>query len=293
MQERRTTAEYGFIVKQAAARGMNVIAVTSGKGGVGKTNIAVNLAVSMAKSGKRVVLFDADLSLANVDIALGLKPKYDIRHVVSGEKTLKDILLEGPHGLRIVPASSGVAHLSHLTEHQRASIVGAFSELHETMDTLVVDTAAGIHNSVQTFCSACQSIVVVLCDEPSSITDAYALIKVLNRECGVKDFQLLANMVDSDAQGRQLYGKLSRVASRFLNVSLGYLGAVPRDNYLRKAVQQQAAVVDVYPRCVSSKALGRVAQKLSTSNTVAPDTSRQSFFMEQLIHQDRFEMGAV
>lgn len=290
------------LAKVAASDAMNVIAVTSGKGGVGKTNIAVNLAVSLAQQGRKVVLFDGDLGLANVDVALGLRPTYDIRHVVSGEKKLDDILLKGPRGVRIVPATSGVAKLTALNAQQRASIVTAFSDLKEGVDTLIVDTGAGINASVQTFCSACQAVVVVICDEPSSITDAYALIKVLNKEYGVKEFQLLANMVESETQGRALYGKLSRVASRFLNVSLGYLGAIPRDNYLCKAVQQQSAVVELYPRSSSAKAINGLAQSIAgRSSAVSTDgMGRLGFFVERLIqnrphstYQNTNQIGAI
>ena len=279
----------------AEGAGLDVIAVTSGKGGVGKTNIAVNLAVSLARSGRDVVLFDGDLGLANVDIALGLRPTYDIRHVLSGEKQLSEILLDGPGGVRIVPATSGIAKLTQLNVQERANIINAFSELSHSVDTLIVDTSAGIDSSVQTFCSACQSIVVVICDEPSSITDAYALIKVLNKYSGVKEFQLLANMVDGDAQGRALYDKLSRVATRFLDVSLGYLGAIPRDNYLCKAVAQQRAVVDLYPRSSSAKALRRLAEIIGNRGAV-PQTSgagRLGFFVERLIQNSSNQIGAI
>jgi flagellar biosynthesis protein FlhG len=279
----------------ASQQGMNVIAVTSGKGGVGKTNIAVNLAVSLARQGRKVVLFDGDLGLANIDIALGLRPTYDIRHVLSGEKSLAEVLIDGPRGIRIVPATSGISQLTRLDAQQRANIVNAFSELSHSVDTLIVDTGAGIDASVQTFCSACQSIFVVICDEPSSITDAYALIKVLNKESGVKEFQLLANMVDSDAQGRALYGKLSRVASRFLDVSLGYLGSIPRDSYLCKAVQQQSAVVELYPRSSSAKALQRLAEKIGSSSAepAAPGLGRLGFFVDRLLQNSTNQIGAI
>lgn len=273
------------LAQLSAPSAVNVIAVTSGKGGVGKTNIAVNLAVSMARQGREVVLFDADLSLANVDIALGLKPRYDIRHVMSGERTLEEILLEGPEGVRIVPASSGISSMTDLSTPERAGLISAFSELTIPIDTLIVDTGAGIDSSVLSFSSACQSIIVVICDEPTSITDAYALIKVLNKECGVKKFQLLANMVDNESQGRLLYGKLSRVAERFLDVSLGYLGAIPRDSYLRKAVQQQSAVVEVYPRCPSAQALMKVADNIHIDAGPCTGTGGLGFFVERLMHQ--------
>lgn len=262
---------------------INVIAVTSGKGGVGKTNIAVNLAVSMATQGRQVLLFDADLGLANVDIALGLKPKYDIRHVISGERTLEEILVDGPEGVRIVPATSGISSMTGLSTPQQAGLIRAFSDLTTPVDTLIVDTGAGIDSTVLNFSSACQSIIVVICDEPTSITDAYALIKVLNQECGVKKFQLLANMVDNESQGRLLYGKLSRVAEHFLDVSLGYLGAIPRDIYLRKAVQQCSAVVDIYPRSPSAQALMKLADKMDIDATSYQGNGGLGFFVERLM----------
>ena len=149
---------------------VDVIAVTSGKGGVGKTSIAVNLAVSLAREGREVVLFDADLGLSNVDIALGLKPKHDISEVLSGARSLEEILVEGPGGVRVVPASSGISAMTELTAAQRAGLIRAFSELTVPVDTLIVDTAAGIDGSVLSFSSACELVMVVVCDEPTSIT---------------------------------------------------------------------------------------------------------------------------
>ena len=262
---------------------INVIAVTSGKGGVGKTNVSVNLAVSMASQRKSVVLFDADLGLANVDIALGLKPEYDILHVISGERTLEEVLVDGPKGVKIVPASSGVAEMANLSAEQQAGLVRAFSELSMPVDTLIVDTGAGIEPAVLTFASACQEIIVVICDEPTSITDAYALIKVLNKDCGVQRFQVLANMVDNETQGRQLFEKISRVADRFLDINLGYVGAIPRDDYLRKAVQQQSPVVQSFPRSQSAKALMKLAKTVDQQFTPRQSSGGLGFFVERLI----------
>ncbi len=261
---------------------VDVIAVTSGKGGVGKTSIAVNLAVSLAHAGREVVLFDADLGLANVDIALGLKPRHDISEVLSGERSLEDILVRGPGGIRIVPATSGVAEMTQLSATQRAGLIRAFSDLSVPVDTLIVDTAAGIDGSVLTFSSACEMVVVVVCDEPTSITDAYALIKVLNRDCGVKQFQVLANMVEHDSQGAQVYAKLHQVAERFLDVSLGYLGAIPRDGYLRRSLQQQGAVVELYPASHASRALRQLATTLGDGTRTRSGNGGLGFFVERL-----------
>jgi flagellar biosynthesis protein FlhG len=262
---------------------MQVVAVTSGKGGVGKTHVAVNLAVSLARRGRQVVLFDADLGLANVDIALGLRTRYDIRHVLSGECALEDVLVEGPGGVRVVPAASGVSGLTRLESWQQRELINAFSDLSVPVDTLIVDTAAGLESSVLTFASACQQVLVVLCDEPTSIADAYALIKVMHREYGTRHFQVVANMVSSDTQGRTLYGKLAQVSDRFLNVNLDYLGAIPRDNYVRRAAQQQRAVVQQYPRSLSARALFKLAATLDKQRGMESQCGGLGFFLERLV----------
>lgn len=266
-----------------------VIAVTSGKGGVGKTNVAVNIAVCLARAGERVMLFDADLGLANVDVALGLKPQFDIQHVVSGERDLDDVIMQGPGGVRIVPASSGVARMASLSPTEQAGLVHAFSTLRTPVDTLIVDTGAGIDKTVLTFTAACQDIIVVVCDEPTSLTDGYSLIKVLNQDCGVKRFQVLANMVDNDLQGRQLFERLCKASDRYLDAHLGFLGAVPRDEYLRRAVRAQESVVLAYPRSPSSRALADIANRVRA----LPRTSSGGglgFFVEQLIE---YRSGSV
>lgn len=259
-----------------------MIAVTSGKGGVGKTNVAVNVAVGLAQAGQKVLLFDADLGLANVDVALGIKPEFDIQHVIAGERSLDEVLVTGPAGIRVIPAASGVARMASLSAAEQAGLVHAFSELKDPVDVLIVDTGAGIDAAVLTFTAACQEVVVVICDEPTSLTDAYALIKVLNGQCAVKRFQILANMVDNELQGRQLFEKLCRVTDRFLEVHLGYLGSVPRDDYLRRAVRAQRAVLSEYPRAESSRALARIAQRIAAL-PLPPAAGGLGFFMERMI----------
>ena len=262
---------------------VRVIAVTSGKGGVGKTNISVNLAASLSLAGQRVMLMDADLGLANVDVLLGLEPHFDLQHVISGEKSLDEIIVQGPLGIHVVPASSGVEKMAELTSVEHASLIAAFSELKQPIDVLIVDTAAGIADGVVSFAKACQEVIVVVCDEPTSLTDAYALIKVLSMRHGIKQFQILANMVKDESQGLNLYEKLLNTTDRFLEVGLKYLGAVPFDEQLRQSVQAQKPVVEAYPRSPASKALMRIGEKINRWPLPDQATGYLQFFVERLL----------
>jgi flagellar biosynthesis protein FlhG len=262
---------------------VQVIAVTSGKGGVGKTNVSVNLAVAMAKAGRTVMLLDADLGLANVDVLLGLQVRANLSHVLEGSHTLEEIIVSGPSGISIVPASSGVTRMANLKPSEQAGLIRAFSELSHRLDTLVVDTAAGVTDSVMAFTRAAQEVVVVVCDEPASITDAYALIKVLSRDFGATRIHVLANMVQDEKEGRTLYLKLARACERFLDVTLHCMGTVPYDPALRKAVQRQEAVVEAFPGSPSGKAFKTLAQ--TAADWPAPNGTRGhlEFFVERLI----------
>ncbi|MBN6150066.1 P-loop NTPase [Xanthomonas sp. AmX2] len=265
---------------------VRTIAVTGGKGGVGKTNISVNLSMALADLGKRTLLLDADLGLANVDVLLGLTPKFTLADLVAGRCTLEEVLVDMPNGLMVVPAASGRRHMAELPPAQHVGLVNVFSELKRELDVMVIDTAAGITDSVLTFCQAAQDAVVVVCDEPASITDAYALIKVLSRERGVDRVQIVANMVRDPNEGRLLYDKLSRVCEKFLgDVSLNYLGCVPQDDWLRLAVQRQQPVVKAYPSSPSAQAITEIARR--TSRWQAPTAPRGNveFFVERIIQR--------
>ncbi|HVI58829.1 MAG TPA: MinD/ParA family protein [Luteimonas sp.] len=262
-----------------------VIAVASGKGGVGKTSVCVNLAAALVNAGQRTLLLDTDLGLANVDVMLGLSPRFTLADVFAGRCELRDTLLEGPNGLMVVPAASGKRHMTELGPQQHVGLVHAFSELDLPIDTMVVDNAAGIADGVLTFCQAAQDVVVVVCDEPASVTDAYALIKVLSRERGVSRVQVLANQVHNTAEGRQLFDKLQRVSARFLDVTLGYLGAIPRDEWLRRAVQRQETVVDAYPSAPSAIAFRDIARRSRQWQSPQGPRGHVEFFLERLIAQ--------
>ena len=260
-----------------------VITVTGGKGGVGKTNVTLSMAISMARQGKKVMVLDADLGLANVDIMLGLRSGRNLSHVLAGLCELQDIIIEGPYGVKIVPASSGTQNMAELTPTQHAGLIRAFGSLQDDIDVLLVDTAAGISDMVLSFSRAAQDVLVVVCDEPTSITDAYALIKLLSREYDVQRFKIVANMVRSYREGRDLFTKLTRVTERFLDANLELVACIPLDDRVRQAVKRQKIVVEAYPRCPASLALASLSNKALTWPVPTHAGGHLEFFVEKLI----------
>ncbi|WNO07894.1 MinD/ParA family protein [Teredinibacter sp. KSP-S5-2] len=275
------------------SRPIKVIAVTGGKGGVGKTNISVNLSIALAEMQRRVVLLDADLGLANVDVLLGLNAQYTLAHVLEGTKSLREILVQGPGGIRVVPASSGVQQMAALSPQEHAGLIHAFGELSEQMDVLVVDTAAGISDTVVSFVRASQEVVVVVCDEPSSITDAYALIKLLNKEHGLYRFRVVANMTRTSQEGMNLFNKLNTVCDRFLDASLHYIGAVPFDENVRKAVQKRKALLEYAPRAKAASAIRVIAQKIDQWPVQTGARGHLEFFIEQLLQAQTANVSGI
>jgi flagellar biosynthesis protein FlhG len=257
--------------------------------------VSVNLAVSMAMTGKKVMLLDGDLGLANVDVMLGLQPRYNLADVIEGKCSLEDTLLKGPGDLLVVPASSGKRNMAQLSQAQNAGLVHAFSELHRSLDVLIVDTAAGIADSVITFSQASQEIIVVVCGDPASLTDAYALIKVLNRDHGVERVQVLANNVQNALEAREIYENLRRVSERFLDVTLSFIGSVPQDEWLRRAVRRQRAVVEAYPNSPSAEAFQALTRKIGKWGMPKGARGNLEFFVERLVsrNSDKFESSAA
>lgn len=262
---------------------VTVIAVASGKGGVGKTNVSVNVSLALAETGKKVMLLDADLGLANVDLMLGLKSQFNLSHVINGERKLEDIIIKGPDGLMIVPAASGTQMMAELSSQQHAGMIRAFGELNMDIDTLVIDSSAGISDSVISFCKAAHEILVVVCDEPASLTDAYALIKVMNQDHGIQRFQVLANMVHGEQEARQLFAKLNHVAGLYLDVNLNMLGYIPYDDSLKKAVKKQKAVLKIFPSSPASRAFTNVAKRINQWPVPDKASGQLEFFVERLI----------
>jgi flagellar biosynthesis protein FlhG len=262
---------------------VRVIAVTGGKGGVGKTNISINLGVALAELGRRVMLLDADLGLANIDVLLGLHAQHNLSHVMSGECELQEIMVLGPKGMRVVPGASGLQQMAELSPAEHAGLIHAFSEVSGDVDVLMIDTAAGISDLVVSFSRAAQEQIVVVCDEPASITDAYAIIKLLNREHGIGRFRILANMVKSVQEGKDLFNKMCRVTDQYLDVMLSYMGSIPYDEQLRKAVKSQRPVVEAYPRSRVAQAFKNLAKRADNWPVPTDVSGDLQFFVERLI----------
>ena len=262
---------------------IKVIAVTGGKGGVGKTNVSLNMAVALAEQGKKVMVLDADLGLANVDVMLGLRAEKNLSHVLSGECELDDIVIYGPKGICIIPATSGSQSMVELEPVQHAGLIRAFSEMRTEFDILIVDTAAGISDMVLSFSRAAQDVVAVVCDEPASITDAYALIKLLSREHGVFRIKVVANMVRNLREGQELFAKLTRGTDRFLDGALELSAIIPFDENVRRSVRKQKLITELYPQSPASLAYKNLANKVQTWPIPSQPGGHLEFFIEQLV----------
>lgn len=263
-----------------------VIAVTSGKGGVGKTTVSINLAVALAAAGRKVTLLDADLGLANVDVLLGLTPTRTLLHVLEGQCSLDEIMLEGPAGVRVIPATSGVQRMADLNPRERAGLLYAFSQLRTPPDLMIVDTAAGIAANSLQFCEASQEVLVVVCNDPASITDAYATIKVLNQRTRRTRFRILINMVHSNAEALELFNRLLCVTERFLDVSLDLAGTIPYDQTVAMAVRRRNACVAEFPRSAAAQAFKNLARTADKWPKPQAASGQLEFFLERIIQAD-------
>ncbi len=259
-----------------------VIAVTSGKGGVGKTNIVANLAMAFTSLGKKVMILDADLGLANIDIIFGINPPYNIGHVISGEKELPEVIVQGHEGIRIIPAGSGFANLTHLEEGQKLNLLNEFETLDEIPDVFLIDTGAGISSNVLYFNLAADECIVVSTLEPTSITDAYAMMKVMFNQHGLKHFKLLVNMVKDGSEAKQVYRTLTKTADRHLNgVGIEYIGFIPRDENIVTAVRNRTTVMNLFPDAESSKSFKKIAGSLLNTPRRFDSDGNITFFLNR------------
>ena len=264
-----------------------VISITSGKGGVGKTSIVTNMALQMAREGKRVLVLDGDLGMANVDIMFNVRATKHILDVVKGEVPLKDILIEVAPNVTLIPGGSGVFDLQNLSIYEKQALLGEVSGLGADYDVMLIDTAPGIDDNVLYLNSAAQEICVVVTPDPASVADSYALIKVLNQRCRETRFSIICNQVKDEGDGQKLFTRLDQVASQFLYVSLDYKGSIPNDPNLRQSTRGQQLVTRAYPDSVSSQAIRKLASNI-ISDIGAEWTSSEckgglQFFWEQLV----------
>jgi flagellar biosynthesis protein FlhG len=257
-----------------------VIAITSGKGGVGKTNIVANLGYSLSRAGKRVLILDADFGLGNLDVLLGLAPKFNLSHAVAGLKKVSEITVEGPGGMTILPASSGIEEMTKLSVSQRMQLLGELDELLSGKDVLLIDTAAGISANVMYFNAAAQEIIVVVSPEPTSLTDAYALMKIMSMRYGKRRFNLLVNMAVDEEEGLDIYRQLKSVSDRFLEIDIRYLGHILRDDNVTKCVRKQKVISQHLPSSLASQCFVTLSRRVCEFPRLSPGGGGTHFFIE-------------
>lgn len=260
-----------------------VIAVTSGKGGVGKSQVAVNLAVALAQKNKKVLLLDADLAMPNLDMMLGLSSHFNLYHVLQGSCRLQDILLPGPAGVFIIPGAFGNEEMSHLSPAQYAGIIDSFNELAGDWDYLIVDTAAGLSEQVLSFSRSAQDIILVVCDEPASISATYSFVKLMHKRYKWTQFHIIANMTSEIHEGLEVVRKLTAVADQFMDVNFNYLGSIPFDANLRKAIKRQQSIVDAMPNAIVSRKFRRLALMVDEWPLKFTMNANTGFFLERLL----------
>lgn len=260
-----------------------VFSVTSGKGGVGKTAVVSNTAVCLAKMGKSVLILDADLGLANIDVVFGVAPPYNLNHFFSGEQELKDILFEGPYGIKILPAGSGLQNFTRLDAHMKMKLLDGLDSMHANFDFVLIDTEAGISENVTYFNTAAQDILVVTTPDPTAITDAYALMKLLSTHYHEKHFNLVVNQISSEDEALDVYRKLTMVSNRYLNISIDYLGSIPEDKQMTEAIRRQKVVVEMHPQSQVAGAFTKLAARLCAEKSVNEPKGNLQFFWKKLL----------
>ncbi len=268
-----------------------VLSVSSGKGGVGKTNVVINLAVEIQRRGLRVLVFDADMGLSNVPILLGLVPQYNISHVLFGEMRMKEVLFPGPEGVTVLPAGFGVQELAALTEEQQLRLLCETEELEEDFDVVLIDTGAGISPNVLFFNIVSHDNIVVVCPEPTSMSDAYVLMKILALRYQRKSFKVLMNSVKQEDEAARVLDRITDASQRFLGVSVRHFGNIPHDRRIAEAVRCQKPVVELYPDSASSQAFSQLASQLLGSMPEELPVGSLQFFWKRLFASDSSEWG--
>jgi len=271
-------------LNQQSEQVTSVYAITSGKGGVGKTAVTANLAYSLAKLGKKVLILDADLGLANIDVVFGLTPMYNLNHFFSGEQELDTILVDGPLGIKILPAGSGIQNFIRLDAHQKMRLLDGLDSMHNSFDFVLIDTEAGISENVTYFNTAAQEILVVTTPEPTAITDAYALMKLLSTKYHEKHFNLVVNQIQNEDEALDVYRKLTMVSNRYLDISIDYLGSVPEDRQMIDSIRKQRVIVDLYPNSKITSAFAQIAGRICMEPAHTEPKGNLQFFWNKLLN---------
>lgn len=260
-----------------------VYAITSGKGGVGKTAVTANVGVSLAKLGKKVLILDADLGLANIDVVFGLAPRYNLNHFFAGEQDLADILADGPHGIKILPAGSGVQNFTRLDSQQKLKLLDGLDMMNNAFDFVLIDTEAGISENVTYFNTAAQEILIVTTPEPTAITDAYALMKLLSTQYHEKRFNLVVNQVRHENEALDVFKKLTMVSNRYLDISIDFLGSIPADRQMIEAIRKQRVIVDLYPSSKIATAFSNLAVTICAEQSTSEPKGGVQFFWKKIL----------
>lgn len=266
--------------------GVRMISVTSGKGGVGKTNIAANLAYLLSRKNQKTMILDADAGLANIDVILGINSPYNLFHVLNGERLLAETLVEGPGGIKILPSASGIPEMTDLSRGQKLTLIDELNSLNDSLDFILIDTGAGISSNVMYFNMAAKEIIVVTSPEPTALTDAYALIKVLYQRHAKRRFRLIVNMVRRPSEAKEVYDRLSHATDQFLNLTIEYLGYVLLDEKVKQAVLQQRAVAEIYPNSPATRCLAEIAEKMCSENVQDDEDGSVKLFWENIVDRN-------
>lgn len=250
-----------------------VIAVTSGKGGVGKSNLTINLALALKRLGKRVMVIDADLGLANIDVLLGLTPKYNLKHVFHGDCTLEEVIVEGPEGVLIIPGASGIIELADISDTRRDLMIDSLNRINDLSDIILIDTGAGVSRNVRRFVTASNEVIVVTSPDPTAVTDAYSMIKIITQENRKLDIKLVVNMALNDNEAKEISDRIILVVNKFLNKDIQSLGYILMDRSLQKAIRNQKPILMDDPTSMTTRSINLIARKLENMEKFSQKTN--------------------
>lgn len=264
-----------------------VLAISGGKGGIGKTLTTANLGLCMARMGMRTLLIDGDFGLANLDVILNLRPKYTLDDVLCGERHLREIIMTGPEGIRVIPSSSGVMRVSELDNLQKLVLLDQVEELNEEFDVVIIDTPAGVSKNVQYWATSSSEIIMVVTPEPTSLADCYATIKILSQTTNETAFKLIVNMAQNENEAKRIYERISLLAEEYLSVRIEYIGCIPYDDAVKNSVRERVPYVQKYPFSSASHGMREIARQIITQTSVGKLKGTMQFFWRRMVNNNQ------